>query len=211
MARMQGRHFMAGDDDRRGRLGDEEILHLLTEPDEDRFRAAFEDGDPVGLAERVRTWLARWGFVLDEGEVELEARLHVYADRLTLGAQQSVEEWLEDRVASAARALMARDEQLEIDGKPVEEPVEHRFMEVAATLGLELRFARKACVVVNGLEDDVRQAFFNLVHRRRDLREYARSIGADLQTTGTHLRRALLAVSLMNDPDYDPLLEDRDG
>ncbi len=193
-----------------GRLSEAQIRRLLAEPDDARSLRLLEDGDPIGLAKRVHEWLVHWAFVLDEDDMILYSRARVSIDRHDLEPDQSLDDWIDDRVSRTAGALMARDEQLVVEGVQLEQPVEPRFSEMAAALGLKLELARKACVVVNGLSEDVRHAFFNLVYLRRNLREYAKERGLDAPRTSTLLRRALLAVSLMNDEEHDPLREDSD-
>lgn len=165
--------------------------------------ARLVDGDPLALERRSRTHLAEQALLLDGERLFLRAVARAAFAAPRLDGEVDLEAWLAGQVERAARDLVDEDRAAERAGASPP-PEEERGAFLAGALGLEPAVARRACVVFNDLPPRVRRVWWAAVVERCSLeRCVARGLGTPAAVRAD-LRRALLALSLLEDPGPGP-------
>jgi hypothetical protein len=171
--------------------------------------ARLVDGDPLALERRVRRYLGERALLLDAERLFLRAVARAAFAAARWNGDTRLEPWLDAQIVRAASDLMDEDRAAEREGTP---PVstESRYAFLAEALGVEPDVARRACVVFNDLPERVRRVWWAAVVERSSLeRCVSRGLGTPADVRAD-LRRALLALSLLEDPGPEPL-EGGDG
>jgi hypothetical protein len=182
-------------------VGDRASLFAPSAPRE--LLARLLDGDPLGLEERARRHLEEQALLLDPERLFLRAVARAaFAGARRDGAAPSAA-WLDDQVERAAADLRAEDRADERAGADTD-PGEARYAFLAEALGVVPEVARRACVVFNDLPWRVRRAWWLAVVERRSLERCATEGLGTLEQVRAHLRRALLTLSMLEDPGEDP-------
>jgi hypothetical protein len=161
------------------------------------------DGDPLGLEQRARGHLEQQALLLDPERLFLRA----VARAAFAGARRDDAElsgaWIDSQVERAAADLMDEDRAAERAGAATD-PGEARYAFLADALGVVPEVARRACVVFNDLPRRVRRAWWLAVVERRPLERCVIEGLGTPQQVRADLRRALLTLSMLEDPGDDP-------
>lgn len=105
-----------------------------------------------------------------------------------------LEAFLAERLEEAAQDLIEEDLTAELEGRPVEEPLEWRFQLVAA-LGVEPGLTRLSCARFHELEERARRAFLLCGVERLPTKQAARELGCSEEEVEQDLMRALIALT----------------
>ncbi len=158
------------------------------------------NGDPLGLEVRSRARLDVRAVLVDLERIVAGSLARAAYDALRYNGFPTLAMWL-DRIID--RTI---DEQLEEDRiaeRAGQSSVgghapSHAFF--AEALGVDPVVARRACVVFNDLPDDVRRVYWALVIKGRAIE---RCVSEGMGSQGeleARFKRALLAISLLEDP-----------
>jgi hypothetical protein len=155
--------------------------------------ARLMNGDPLALAGVVEERLRARAYLLDADRVFLRAAARCARLSGRYRGDPPLAAWLAERVDESMLELV--DEELEALAGGAEPGAELSVFEsLARPLGLDPGRTRRACAVHNGLCEEQRRAFREVVLESRDLDELARQGGRSATGIARAARRALLAV-----------------
>lgn len=166
-------HAMGAHEDGGGRLATSapEFVALLRRGSAEAVFAAISQGDPLGLAERSTRRQRERAFLLDTDRVFERALLRTAFAADTWRDGEPLEPWLVQRVDEAIDDLLLQDESEHRQSPTLSDEWDERYVFIIYLLGIEPRFARRACVGFNGLGAPARRAFFALLIEERSVDE----------------------------------------
>ncbi len=149
---------------------------------------------------RCRKRLAERAVLLDVGRLVARALARVaYAGAMANGRVR-VDELTTECIDRSIDELVEQDRSDEQEKRSMGPEKDPRYEYFAEALGVEPMKARRACVVFNDLPHDVRRAYWTVVIEGVSIHECASAgMGSRSEIEG-RLRRALLAISLLDDP-----------
>jgi len=130
------------------------------------------DGDPLGVWDACEDRLQRRCLLLDTRRLAQQTMARIAYAATSYARTDALEAWVVARVDEAIEDLLARDLDEERRGIPPVEPWDERYAFVAQVLGVQVGLARRVCITLNGLDDDVRHAFFHIVARDQSIGRY---------------------------------------
>lgn len=176
---------------RSARAGDWRAILAGASPRE--VLARLMNGDPLALASVVEERLRVRAYLLDADRVFLRAAARCARMAGRYRGDPPLAAWLAERVDEALLELV--EEELEaLAGGCESGPDQAVFESLARPLGLDPGRTRRACAVHNGLDEELRRAFREVVLEGRDLDGLARAGGRSATAIARAARRALLAV-----------------
>ncbi len=178
---------------------DEDAARLLTGDSPREILRRLLDSDPLGLELRIRDRLAQRALLLDPERLLARAGARtayaVHGSRI----QVPTREFVLGCIDEAIEELVREDHESERSSQPLAAH-DQRFDFLADALGVRVEKARRACVVFNELPDEVRRAYWALVIEGRSVaRCGSLGLGSPEEVEG-NVKRALLALSLLEDP-----------
>jgi len=156
-----------------------DVQHLLAGKDQQARLVALADGDPLGLIQGSRRWLNQAYLLFDVQPFVERACValswdHARFSKLEGTASVPLAYWLSGVFRRTADVLHARDQELDVTGRTVSEPLSPRFQFLRAVLGIDHEDLRSACIVANALPDRERVAFHQLLVQGRTLDDFVR-------------------------------------
>ena len=156
-----------------------DVQHLLAGKNQQGRLLALADGDPLGLIQGSRRWLAHACLLFDVPPFVERARVALSWDLARFNKLEGtdsapLEYWLSGVFRRTADVLHARDQELDQTGQAVDEPLSPRFQFLRAVLGIDHGDLRSACIAANALPDRERVAFHQLLVQGRTLDDFTR-------------------------------------
>ncbi len=173
-----------------------EVLERLTEA-----------GDPFELEARGEQRLRERAFLIAAHRVRDRALARVAHASMRYEGEPALDVWLTARVDEAIADLLAEEAADERRGVPATEPWDPRYAMITEIAGVEPAQARGMCVAFNALPDEVRATAFAILVEGTTFNRYVAQGYGPPERVKAHLKRALLTLLLMRDPDA-PELED---
>jgi len=147
--------------------------------------------DPFRIRLRCVQVLRSRALLFDLEQLTLRAMGVVAIHGLHYAGEPPVAEWLDERIEEALEMLCEEDRELD-RREPLERELGYpRFQLMIQVLGIEPRWARRACIVVNDLPDRIRKTFYHLVVLRTTVNEYRARAGTSRESVLDDLERAL--------------------
>jgi len=159
------------------------------------------EGDPLGLAARCDQHLRSSGILLDAARLLPATAARVAHDAHMYRDEDSLDDFLERCIQSAARLLLQRDLEAHRSGLPAGPPGDPRLVALASTLGLEPALLPTTMLRINCLPRPVRRAFRALFLDGLTPGEHARQAGSTRPEVLANARLALEVVARRGRPD----------
>mgnify|MGYP006928157021 CR=1 FL=1 len=144
-------------------------------------------GDPLGLALRVRRYLYGRRFLMDEERIVLATTALVARNAPRYRGRPTLERWLDRQIESCAEAHRYGVDESRSKGVPVGK----HWARLARGFGLEPEALDCACRRFHGLPFESREAFFRLVLERRSIESLVYRGGRQAPEIAKEARRAL--------------------
>lgn len=156
-------------------MGDSEEHGRREEPDDSNeipWQSIFEgrspreilarlvEGDPLRISEGCAGRIVERAVILDPDRLLLRAVARVAHAGFSYRGMPPFREWLRGCLDLAIDDLVREDVEYERSGMPIAETGDKLYRGVAEGLGIEPGLARRVCVEINTMEDDMRHAFF---------------------------------------------------
>ncbi len=119
------------------------------------------------------------------------------------GGRVRVEEVTAGCIDASIEELIERDREEDREGLSVEQGADPRHTYFAEAFGIDSTKARRACVVFNDLPHRVRRAYWALVIEGCTIERCVSAGMGSKEEIEALLKRALLALSLLEDPGQD--------
>ena len=184
-----------GEDEAGDPLSEEQALDLLRgEPDE--VLARLRDGDPLRIGGVCVAYVERHALLLQLDRVYERALLKAAVGAVRYEGTPPLDEWLRTLVAQSAYELLAVSIDIASGDNPTDPHWPMRYGVLAGQLGVEPAEARRMAIVFNGLDDDVRRAFFRVVLRGHPVAEFALAAGIAVDEPARLVDQARHALAL---------------
>jgi hypothetical protein len=167
--------------------------------------------DPLGITARCGArlhWRAQ--LIAHERAVARSLAQTAYA-ALRYRGQPELGAWLDAQIDRALDMLLNDDREDEAAGRPTDEPWDPRFAFVSEVWGVSPALARRACVVFNALPIVVRRAWWALTVQGKSINRYVAEGSGPPPIVEERVKRAILAMSKLEDPGGDDPLDQEDA
>jgi hypothetical protein len=183
---------------------------LLSGADAAQILHKIAPADPLGIAARCGARLhARAQLIAHERAVARSLAQTAYA-AVRYRGQPELGAWLDAQIDRALDTLLNDDREDEAAGRPTDEPWDPRFAFVSEVWGVSPALARRACVVFNALPIVVRQAWWALTVQGKSINRYVAEGSGPPPLVEARVKRAILAMSKLEDPGGDDPLDQED-
>lgn len=158
------------------------------------------DGDPLEIAEHCRERIAHHAILVSEPRLYLRSIARIAYASMKYAGEPELSAWLNDRIDQGLAELLIEDREAERLGSNGQLDPEQRYTFLTEVLGVDPHVAREAAVVFNDLPDDVRHAFWALVVEGKSLNRHVAEGHGPLTGARARVKRAIIAISTLNDP-----------
>jgi len=166
--------------------------------------------DPLGITARCGARLhSRAQLIAHERAVARSLAQTAYA-ALRYRGQPELAVWLDAQIDRALDMLLNDDREDEAAGRPTDEPWDPRFAFVSEVWGVSPALARRACVVFNALPIVVRSAWWALTVQGKSINRCVAEGFGPPPLVEARVKRAILAMSKLEDPGGDDPLDQED-
>lgn len=170
-------------------------------------RAALEaiaDGDPLGIEKRVRAQLRRGAWLIDVERLLARGMAAVAFAAHRYNGFPDLDRWIERELERAIATLIEEDRDAVLDGQVAEAEDAASLRWLTEVLGLPESAGIHATVVFHGLPEDVRHAWYERAVAKQTVAECVAAGLGSAQRIEARVRRATLAMSLLEDPGEMP-------
>lgn len=130
------------------------------------------DGDPLRIVPACTARMLERAILLDPDRLYLRAVARIALAGFKYRGSPPFGRWRAQCIDQAMIDLVAEDVEAERRGEPIQESSGDQYRRVAENLGIEPGLARRVCVEINKMEDDMRHAFFAVHVLGRSINTY---------------------------------------
>ncbi len=157
-------------------------------------------GDPLELRGRCRTRIDDRCVFVDVEQMFLRGLARVAYGSMRYDGVPVLTEWVDGILDQVIEDLLDEDRTAAQEAIPLDRSAEARFAFLSESLGVSPDVARKVAVVFNDLPLPVRRCYWAVVIRGRSLAACVTEGLGPRDELERNLKRAVLAMSLLDDP-----------